>query len=101
MLPNHSLQRQWLHHLWAECGRTGSDHPTCGDWSGTPNRFELRRGWGSDHLAGVSCSKDQLCDKEPPTSNSKGEGGSPMVINFGLYAACFLSLYVLNTTKPK
>jgi hypothetical protein len=28
-------------------------------------------------------------------------GESTMVINVGLYAACFLSLYVLNTTKPK
>jgi len=30
-----------------------------------------------------------------------GAGESTMVINVGLYAACFLSLYVLNTTKPK
>jgi len=31
----------------------------------------------------------------------QGLGESTMVINVGLYAACLLSLYVLNATKPK
>ena len=31
----------------------------------------------------------------------QGLGERTMVINVGLYAACFLLLYVLNTTKPK
>ena len=37
----------------------------------------------------------------PAAPHSRHGGRSAMVINVGLYAACFLSLYVLSTTKPK
>jgi hypothetical protein len=48
------------------------------------------------------CGLPALIQRQSPVWYSKQYGDrSAMVINVGLYAACFLSLYVLNATKLK
>ena len=50
-------------------------------------------GWAGDKIIAVAAPG--------PSMTPQRLGESTMVINVGLYAACFLSLYVLKTTKPK
>ena len=52
------------------------------------------RGWAGDRTGAGSAPPG-------PSATPQRLGESTMVINVGLCAACFLSLYVLNTTKRK